>query len=93
MNEIRYKKQHCPGRDSEKTRVVIRFDHYGHHWSSFMELVAIAKADFPTLADNQIEVIHYGGDRISGYWGIEFDRFTKDIPADYEELSVLELMR
>lgn len=80
-------KQVCKG------RVVIRNDHYGRTLEGINKLYEAAKADFPTLNPRDVEVVVYGGDRISGYMGIEFEMPMQNVPEAYERISYLELTR
>ena len=57
---------------------------------SFHHLVELAKIDFPFLVLSDVEVVQYGGDRIRGYWGLEFNAEARLIPETYECVDVLE---
>lgn len=72
---------------------VVRLDHYGSRLSYFLALYAEARSDFPQLAPETVKVIQYGGDRISGYFGIEFTLNGVEPPKEYQEISALEFAR
>lgn len=79
--------------DTDYTRnalVILRNDTYDNRLSWFNEMFAAAQADFPFLKEEDVRVVIFGGDRIKGIMGIEFQlpRGTK-VPDFYEELYAL----
>jgi len=72
-------------------RAVIREDAYGSQWSKFKRLVNEAKKDFPDLNEDDVEIIHFGGERYAKTFGIEF--YTVYAPDSYSEISQLEYTR
>jgi hypothetical protein len=71
------------------TRIVVRMDNYGHRLSDFLTLWQQAKKDFPTLTESDVEIVHYGGRYIKGYFGLEFQS-AETIPPDYQQIRELE---
>jgi hypothetical protein len=72
-------------------RGVLLTDDYSHMFSKVLSLVKIAKTDFPSLTDDQIEIVVYGGNRRKRIMGIEFPIPSQTkIPNDYQEVSRLE---
>lgn len=65
----------------------IRTDTYAHHPEHFNELAMDAFADYPSLHEEDIEVVRFAGSRI---WGIQFvvPNGAKPLP-EYTE-TVLE---
>lgn len=84
---MRIIKEFCPA----SNRGVIRTNTYGSQLSMFLELAAIAKQDFPYLTEDNIEIVHYGGERYAKTFGIEFP--AHGVPDDYQIISQLELTR
>ena len=77
-----------------KQRVIVRFDHYGCMLAGLLQLVKVAKSDFPEIEDADIEIIHYGGERIARYFGIEFNVEAGDARLEgYRQLSVIHLTK
>lgn len=70
-------------------RCAVSANTYGKRLSFLLELVAIAKQDVPTLNDDDIEVVVYGGDRRRKMYGVEFD--SKVLPEGYTD-TTLELL-
>lgn len=59
--------------ESERTpRCVVRSRNYGSSLAKFLDFAAEARKDYPQLSDDDIEIVHYGGDRIARTFGIEF---------------------
>jgi hypothetical protein len=87
MSECRIRKE------AEKTqggwRCAISTNTHGRRLSFVLGLVAIAKQDAPTLTDDDIEVVVYGGERRRKMYGVEFD--SKVLPEGYTE-TTLELL-
>lgn len=69
---------------------VIRTLQYNSSMSYFESLLAEARKDFPDLKSEEVEIKHYGGDRYSKTFGIEFKRPEKDVPATYSRMENLE---
>jgi len=97
IREVRQAKEVQPenGQGSSYTTntiCIIRTDCYGSQWSFLSKLVAFAKADFPELSDDAIRVVHFGGIRYSGTFGIEFEP-PSSIPDSYLVIHELELLR
>lgn len=69
---------------------ILRLDHYGRQLSHVMELVLEARKDFPTLKDEDITTVVYGGNYYSRTIGIEFNGVQKE---GYSIVSRLELTR
>lgn len=76
-------------RVSNGNHVVIRNETYRSQLNGFEKLFEIAKTDFPSLNSSDVTVVHYGGKRISGYFGIEF-LVSENPPKDYTEVQYLE---
>ena len=102
LNRIEYRTVHynCTTDTETKENVkvgtvgVIRFPHYGSYLNQFIEAANIAKADFPYLTDADIKVVHYGGDRYKGTFGIEFNLpDMESAPEGYSEIHQLELTK
>ena len=60
----------------------------GNNLERLNRLANIAKEDFPFLEERDIDVVLFGGTRIKGVFGIEFD--LDFIPNGYELVSELE---
>lgn len=59
-------------------------DNYSSRIPQILEMVAIAKADFPGLQDQDIHTVAYDGDRWKRQTGIEFSRPSDaPIPSGY----------
>jgi hypothetical protein len=87
-------KQFCRSELTEgQIHFVVRLDHCGSLLSYFLELYAEAERDFPQLTPETVKAVHYGGDRISGYFGIEFTLNGVGPPEGYREISALEFTR
>lgn len=81
-------------KESTGEMVVVRLNHYGHQLEYFFELFEVAQKDFPKLKLEDVEVVHYGGSRYSGYWGIEFKNPNGNIcPDGYTQIDTLEFVR
>lgn len=78
------------GTSGNTERVSLQIGHYGHNLGYFMTLFELAKVDFPFLVLSDVEVVQYGGDRIRGYWGLEFNADAQRIPDSYERVDRLE---
>lgn len=79
-----------------QVRFVITMGHYGKTLKVIMDLYDEARKDFPSLGMDKVDVMHYGGNRISGYMGIEFTLdWSKDhvIPKSWSQRNQLELTR
>lgn len=65
-------------------RIQLFDNSYGNSLSKFKALSDLARADFPRLTDDDIQIIEFGGTTKKGIWGIEFSRKDKDhIPDAY----------
>lgn len=82
-------KERFPSND-DATRVIVRSNTYAKGYTYVNQLVNEACKDYPNLAPNDIEVCIYGGNRINGIMGIEFN-VEKPLP-DYNlsEVHVLK---
>jgi hypothetical protein len=59
-----------------------------------MNMFEIAKKDFPDLLMTDVKVAHYGGDTISGTFGIEFPvPENVVIPATYKIIDQLPVTK
>ena len=47
-----------------------------------------AKKDFPELTSDNANIMHYGGTRFNGTYGIEFTLEREEIPENYQERKV-----
>ncbi len=92
LGDNRYVKQWTEQQYSKGVLIVLRFDHYGHTMKMLQEIYAEAEKDFAGLRPENVEVIQYGGDRISGYWGLEF-QWLGDVPPTYEHTDIIENYR
>jgi hypothetical protein len=75
-----------------RAHCVIRTNSYGSQLSFIRHLAAIAIAEFPTLTEDQVEIVRYGGQRYKGTFGIEFTcpvDYTI-VPIGWREISQLE---
>jgi hypothetical protein len=77
-------KRYVNSKDKKSRRMIIRTDCYGSYFSHIKMLVGIAQEDFIML-DDEIEIVHYGGDRIRGIFGIEFNVTPESSVLDYRE--------
>lgn len=77
--------------EGNPVRFIVRRPDYGSKVEDINELAEIAKRDFPQLDDNVLDLIHYGGQRYKGTYGIEFNLDTAP-PSDYREISQVELV-
>jgi hypothetical protein len=69
---------------TKKGLVEFNDNRYGSQISKINELVEDAKADFPSLKDNEIEVVLFDGHSKKGIFGLHFKVPTNDeIPSDY----------
>jgi hypothetical protein len=74
-----------------QARCVIRTNCYGSRLSTFNKLATIAKETYPMLTDDDIEIVHFGGDRYARTYGIEFtppDGHT--VHDGWQQISELE---
>lgn len=70
-------------------RFCIRMSGYGRTLQAILELWEIAKADFPQLTMEDVEIMYYAGDRFARTYGLEFGLDVKP-PDGYKEISELE---
>jgi len=75
-----------------QTTFVVRLNHYGSQLTYFLDLFAVAQEDFAGLTPQDVQVVHYGGLRIKGYFGLEFQS-EQAPPSEYEQVAQLELTR
>jgi hypothetical protein len=81
-------------------RLVVRAENYGSSLTKFDELFDVMAADALTfeppieLDREDVEVVHYAGERYSGTFGLEVSiPEGHTIPADYTRTQQLELTR
>ena len=73
---------------------VIRTNTYAKTLDHVLELAAIAKQDFPNLADKDIRITHYGGSYYAGTFGLEFDLpEMTEAPTGHRPIQELELTK
>ena len=64
---------------------------YGSSISKMNQLAAIAKSDFPSLTDEDINIVQFGGISKKGIFGLQFRVPSNDpVPEDYLTISRLE---
>lgn len=68
---------------------VVRTKTHANSLAHFDELFSVAQSDFPDLHREDCEVVHYGGQRYRGTYGIEFFR-VGEIPESYQKIEHLE---
>jgi hypothetical protein len=51
---------------------IIRASNYCHSLAHFLNLVEVAKKDYPDIAMSDVSIEKYGGDRFKRTWAIEF---------------------
>lgn len=70
---------------------IVRSELYSKRVSHILTLVAEAKKDFPSLSDDDMEVVYYGGDRYKRTYGVEFNVPNgENIPDTYKRIHQLE---
>jgi hypothetical protein len=70
---------------------VIRTNYYGSSLQKFLDFFSEAKKDFPSLTPEQVEIKHYGGDRIKHIFGLEFQVPSEvTISESYKRIPRLE---
>lgn len=72
-------------------RCVLRSDGYLSNLTYFATLYESALEDFPNLKPNAVEVVHFGGDRYRGTFGIQFSWLEGEVPGHYSRMERLEL--
>jgi len=79
----------------EKPIAVVRSNCYGSTLDYFDRLHAALTQQFPEATRTRIEVKHYGGDRISGTFGIEYSvpYDITEAPQGWSEIQELEYTR
>ena len=77
-------------KEHSDNRCCIRTDCYGNSLSFIKKLIDIAKEDYPSLKDEDIKIEKYGGTRIKGTFGIEFN--VKKVNDDYRLINNLETL-
>lgn len=70
-------------------RFILRLPHYGHTVAHINWLYLLAKEDFGLLDGDKVEVVHYGGQRYKGTFGIEFNSMTEP-PEGYKKIEQVE---
>lgn len=66
-------------------------DRYGSQISKLNELAEKAKADFPSLKDNEIEAVQFSGMSKKGIFGLHFKVPKEDmVPQDYRLVGCRE---
>lgn len=68
---------------------ILRTSTYAHSLDHFLKLAEAAKADFPHLKPSEIKIVHYGGKRYRGTFGIEF-QITDPPPESYTRIPQTE---
>lgn len=86
-------KEICLGEGDRITTGVVRSNCYGSQLSYIKKLVRAAKKTFPQLTDDDIRVVHFGGDRYARTYGIEFPLLQDTIPKGWKEIHRLELLK
>jgi hypothetical protein len=69
--------------------VVLRTNTYSNAVAYINNLFREAKKDFPTLEEDKVRVVHFGGRYYKGTFGIEFDTMLSK-PEAYKEIAELE---
>lgn len=69
-------------------RCIIRTNTYAKSFGHFCMLVNEARKDFD-VADEEVDVVHYGGQSYARTFGIEFNT-TQQIPEAYRQVSHVE---
>jgi hypothetical protein len=82
-------------KNPDKIHFVIRTRLYNDSIQYYLDLVEIAKQDFPEkdypdLNMKEIQAVVYGGDRFRKTRGIEFTLENVKIPKEYKEIHKLE---
>ena len=72
-------------------RFVIRRRDYGSNMRHLLELYDQARADFADISTDQLDVVHYGGQRFKHTYGLEFNS-TDEPPEGYERIEQLEMV-
>ena len=67
---------------------IIRTDTYAHSLRHFQNLFEIAKKDYPDLKPENVEVIHYAGERYARTFGIEFKPTDETRLSDYDYAEI-----
>lgn len=80
-------KEYCE--DSEV--VVIRNAYYGSSLKKFLDFLKEARMDGFSISEDQVTIVHYGGERYASTFGIEFSYPTA--PDNYKRISRLEFYR
>lgn len=81
---MKYIKEH----DAYSNRCTIRIRTYASSLKHFLEMAEIAKKDYPTLEDKDIEIVQYGGKSYKRTFGIEFN--VQEPTEDYTKVPYLE---
>ncbi len=75
----------------KNVRFIIRTNTYSNSLFYFNTLFEEAKKDFPDIKPDDVEIIHYGGRRYKGTFGIEWsESITIKRPKEYREISNTE---
>lgn len=84
-------KEVVPSNGQNKARCVIRTNSYGSTFAFLTELFQIAKADFPALDADDVEVVKFAGERYAKTFGLEFAP-PSDVPETYRQIGMLEYL-
>lgn len=76
-------------KDGEQSHCIVRSDSYGKSLKHIMTLVAAARADFPALTDEEMEVFVYLGRSYKNTRGVEFYT-NKPVPDSYSRVESSE---
>ena len=87
--------QVAPGcQDRYPAVAIVRNRYYGSALSRFQGFYAIACQTFPDLKPENVQVVHYGGSRHAGTYGIEFNvGDITEAPEGWSPIESLEYTR
>jgi hypothetical protein len=72
---------------NKNTYICIHSKNYNSKLPYILSLVEEARKDFPFLTDQEVQLIHLGGRRYKGMFGIEFSVPSNTIiPNDYQQV-------
>jgi hypothetical protein len=77
----------------QKARCVVRSNVYCSTYDHISELVEEAKASYPYLKDNDINIVRYGGIHYANTMGIEFSPITDEVIDGWNEIDRLEFTK
>ena len=78
-------KEYC----EEVNKYEIRTNTYVHTWEYFNTLINEAKKDYPTLKENEVEIVQFAGECYKRTYGIEFKVETQP-KEEYFRINSLE---